>query len=100
MDICLFPSLWENCPYAYFEALGLGKYTITSQTGEMGDVNKKLDMMVAKPNHVPSLTKAIDEVLSKKKHLTHSNSNQREFLNKRKRETHSQLKEYFYSISA
>jgi glycosyltransferase involved in cell wall biosynthesis len=36
VDAIVVPSLWENCPYVFFEAMAHGRPVLGSLTGEMG----------------------------------------------------------------
>lgn len=38
VDICLLPSLWENCPYACLEAMAAGRTIVASAQGGMPEL--------------------------------------------------------------
>ncbi len=58
------PSLWENSPYVFFEAISAGRVSIGTLTGEMGSILEECDSPRATPGNIASLTTAMETVLS------------------------------------
>ncbi len=58
------PSLWENSPYVFFEAIASGRIALGSVTGEMGAVLEECRSPRALPGSVDSLLAAMRQALA------------------------------------
>jgi glycosyltransferase involved in cell wall biosynthesis len=64
-DIVLLPSLWENCPYACLEAMGLGKPVVGSDQGGMPElINHGVNGQLARVDDADAFVAAVEEMLA------------------------------------
>lgn len=64
-DICVFPSLWENFPYACLEAMSAGKGVIGTDNGGMADlISDKVNGLLIPPRSPKSIFRAIRSFIS------------------------------------
>jgi glycosyltransferase involved in cell wall biosynthesis len=63
--ICIFPSLWENFPYACLEAMSAGRGVIGTDNGGMADmISDKVNGLLIPPRSPKSIFRAIRSFVS------------------------------------
>lgn len=63
--LCVFPSRWENFPYACVEAMAAGAAVVGGSFGGMGElIRHGVDGFVALPDDTPALASAIASALA------------------------------------
>jgi glycosyltransferase involved in cell wall biosynthesis len=63
-DIFLFPSLWENCPYACLEAMAAGKAIVSTDHGGMPELIKDGENgLLAQNQHSESYIAALERLI-------------------------------------
>jgi len=61
IDICIFPSIWENFPNVCLEAMSAGKAVIASKEGGMSDMITHLENgYLINPNSPEEIVKAVE----------------------------------------
>lgn len=64
-DVVLLPSLWENCPYSYLEAMAAGKAVVGSNQGGIPElITDRIDGLLADPNDVSTFIDRIEELIA------------------------------------
>lgn len=69
--ICVFPSIWENFPYACLEAMACGRVVVASSSGGMSEIidNKKNGFLV-EPTSPNQIIQAIKYIITNRKSMT------------------------------
>ena len=64
VDICIFPSLWENFPNVCLEAMAAGKAIIGSQSGGMADMLEDAESgFLIDPQDIQSMAQRIGQLI-------------------------------------
>jgi glycosyltransferase involved in cell wall biosynthesis len=98
VQVCIFPSLWENFPNVCLEAMAAGKVVIGTSNGGMADmINSGRNGFLVPPKSPSAISNVVVELFTGKYDLNKIGSAARErILSEYNRERIGQLTEDFY----
>lgn len=87
-SIVVVPSLWENAPYVFQEAMTYGNIALGSMTGEMQDIQSTTHKISAMPGNQESWLFALKELWQRRDEAPEWRNRQWEWLEKRGKISH------------
>ncbi|NET23751.1 MAG: glycosyltransferase family 4 protein [Okeania sp. SIO1H5] len=97
-NFLVIPSLWENSPYVFFEALRAKRVCITSDCGEMGKVQRELNGFISPPGNADALMTQMKKGIELGEAALQLIRKQENFLAERTRKTENQFSFYYKFI--
>jgi glycosyltransferase involved in cell wall biosynthesis len=97
-SVLLVPSLWENAPYVFYEAMVHGVIALGSDTGDMAIAQKETHGFLPAGGSIPQWNHALVQLWENREAAPSWRNKQWAWINKRREEAQIKFPEYWSSL--